>query len=86
MKLKLKKNFFNQAENLVTFWQYVIAHSIVPNLIAEANFIKLFSFEGCGETECIITNFLAAVEEITKDIISENDIITQHTEPNKIKL
>ena len=81
-----KKNFILNGKDLIQFWVYVIAHCDTENILAEAQFLKLFGITGYSQTDYLPTNFYEAAKQIKDDILKNDNIMSRYIEPNKINL
>lgn len=68
---------------LLNIWSYIIFHSKVPNLIAEAVFLNIFQFKKAfGADDYIVNNFIIVMEQIKNEIIKkDNDVNIQFAKP-----
>lgn len=68
---------------LLSIWSYIIFHSKVSNLIAEAIFFKIFKIKkGFGEEDYIVNNFIVVMEQIQNELTKkDNDINIQFAKP-----
>ena len=81
-----KKNFNLDGNDLLKFWIYVIAHSKVKNILAEAKFVGLFGSGGYDSEDYIAVNFASAVQGIKDEILKIVYTLSQYVESNKISL
>ena len=81
-----KKNFNLDGDDLLKFWIYVIAHSNVKNILAEAKFVGLFGSGGYDSDDYIAVNFVSAVQGIKDEILKIVYTLSQYVESNKISL
>ena len=79
-----KKTFNPNADLLISFWTYCVAHSNANDLISEAKFIELFTLpvNDFSEANFIATNFRVAVNKLMEEfLIKEKTVLSQKIEP-----
>ena len=84
-----KKQYNPQGDLLLSFWTYLVSHSDVQNIVAEATYLKLFNiftFNNFGESSYLSTTFITAVNSILEEG-GKNEMkfsITQNIQPSRI--
>ena len=69
------KHYYNpESDVLLNFWSYVIVHSKLPNILAEAAFLSNFNFIGFayGEASYLATTLITAIRTIYNDNIKDD--------------
>lgn len=68
-----KKNFTASADELIPMWIYVIINSDINHLITESSILQDFRIQGAqSELEYILITFTGAIEQLKKDLNSNN--------------
>lgn len=66
-KANPSKTYSASGDSTIAFWSYIVSHSKLNNILAEANFLKLFgslNLNTFGESSYLSTTFISAVNAV----------------------